>query len=367
MLHGVKVIEVEGIGPGPFAGMMLADLGAEVIKVQRPGGPVSPGVPERAILDRGKRSIVLDLKAAADRDVFLSLCETADALIEGFRPGVMERLGIGPAEVQARAPAIVYGRMTGWGQTGPMAARAGHDMNYIGMAGALWHSSLPDADVPMATPTLIGDIGGGAMYLVTGILAGLIGARASGQGSVVDAAIYDGAANMMNLLMTIKQSGGFRSARGQSLLDGPHWCRTYACADGGIMSVQALEPKFYEIFLDRLDLSQDIEFSEQFDRSRWRHLSGRLERVFATQPRLYWEAVFAGTDACCAPVLTPEESLAHPINAERQVWHDVDGTLQAAPAPRFDGQPPWRPRPSPERGADTDAILAEIAARQSND
>lgn len=363
MLQGIRVIEVEGIGPGPFAGMMLADLGAEVIKVQRPGGPVSPGVPEQAILDRGKRSIVLDLKAEADREVFLKLAETADALIEGFRPGVMERLGLGPAEVHARRPGLIYGRMTGWGQDGPMAARAGHDMNYIGLAGALWHSSLPGAGEPMATPTLIGDVGGGAMYLLTGLLAALIRARATGQGAVVDAAIYDGAANMMNLLMTVQQAGGFTSERGQSLLDGPHWCRTYACADGGIMSVQALEPKFYAIFLDRLGLGEDADFAAQFDKAKWPDLAGRLEALFAGHPRAHWEAIFDGADACCAPVLTPEESMAHPVNAARQVWHQVDGALQAAPAPRFDGAGPWQPRPAPARGADTDAILKELAAQ----
>lgn len=361
MLSGIRVIEVEGIGPGPFAGMMLADLGADVIKVQRPGGPVSPGVPERAILDRGKRSIVLDLKAEADRETFLCLTDTADALIEGFRPGVMERLGLGPQVVRGRNARLVYGRMTGWGQDGPMADRAGHDMNYIGMAGALWHSGLPGAEVPMATPTLIGDIGGGAMYLVTGLLAGIIGARASGQGTVVDAAIYDGAANMMNLLMSLRQAGGFASARGQSLLDGPHWCRTYACADGGVMSVQALEPKFYAIFLERLGLSEDAAFAAQFEQAAWPDLADRLAAIFARHPRAHWEAVFDGTDACCAPVLTPEESLAHPINRQRGVWHEVDGALQAAPAPRFEGQGPWTPRPAPARGADTEAILADLA------
>ena len=359
MLKGVRIVEVEGIGPGPFAGMMLADLGAEVIKVQRPGGAVSPGVPEQAILDRGKRSILLDLKAEEGRATFLRLVATADGLIEGFRAGVMERLGIGPAECHAVRPALVYGRMTGWGQEGPFAKMAGHDMNYIGMAGALWHSSLP-GQLPMATPTLIGDIGGGAMYLTVGLLAGLMNARATGQGTVVDAAIFDGAANMMNLLMTLAQSGGFSSTRGESLLDGPHWCRTYACADGGIMSVQALEPKFYAIFLGLMGLEDDPDFARQFDRALWPRLADRLTEIFAGSPRAHWEELFAGTDACCAPVLTPEESAAHALSRARKVWHGDGDTLQAAPAPRFSGQPDWTPPPIPAPGQDTEAILREL-------
>lgn len=361
MLKGIRIVEVEGIGPGPFAGMLLADLGAEVIKVQRPDGPASPGVPERSILDRGKRSIALDLKSAEDVAVFKRLVARADGLIEGFRPGVMERLGLGPEICLALAPALVYGRVTGWGQSGPFAALAGHDMNYIGLAGALWHSGLP-GQPPMATPTLIGDIGGGAMYLTVGLLAGLLNARATGRGTVVDAAIYDGAAHMMNLLMSLSQSGGFRSERGQSLLDGPHWCRTYACADGGFMSVQSLEPKFYKIFLQKLDLEEDPEFAEQFDARRWPALSVRLEELFATRPRAEWEAIFAGSDACCAPVLTPEESLEHPVNRARGAWHSARGALQAAPAPRFSDQPAWVPPPAPARGEHTEEILAELEA-----
>ena len=359
MLGGLRIVEVEGIGPGPFAGMMLADMGAEVIKVQRPGGPVSPGVPERAVIDRGKRSIVLDLKDPDGRQTFLDLTKNAHALIEGFRAGVMERLGLGPEDCHAVNPALVYGRMTGWGQDGPLAHVAGHDMNYIGLAGALWHASLP-GQPPLTTPTLVGDIGGGAMYLTVGLLAGLLNARATGQGTVVDAAIYDGTANMMNLLMTVAQSGGFTSQRGQSLLDGPHWCRTYRTRDGGFMSVQCLEPKFYAVFLQKLGLDGDAEFAQQFDQTFWPVLSKRLETVFGAKDRAHWTALFEGSDACVAPVLTPEEALQHPINKARGVWHRVDGALQAAPAPRFGAADPWEPRAAPERGADTTAILAEL-------
>lgn len=359
MLAGLRVIEIEGIGPGPFAGMMLADLGAEVIKVQRADGPVSPGVPDRAVLDRGKRSIALDLKSDLGRRAVLRLTENAEVLIEGFRPGVMERLGLGPEPCHQVNPALVYGRMTGWGQSGPMAERAGHDMNYIGMAGALWHGGLP-GQPPMAPPTLVGDIGGGAMYLVTGVLAGVLRARGGGGGCVVDAAIYDGAASMMNLLMTLAQAGGFQETRGHSLLDGPHWCRTYRCADGGFMSVQCLEPKFYGEFLHRMGLDADPDFAAQFAPRNWPALAERLAEIFASRPRAEWESVFEGSDACCTPVLTPQEAEAHPMNAARQVWTRADGALQATPAPRFDGKPASQIRPAPVRGQDTDAILAEI-------
>ncbi len=359
MLQGIRIVEVEGIGPAPFAGMMLADLGADVIKVDRAGGNPTPGMPEAPILDRGKRSIALDLKAEGDRAVFLKLIGTADGLIEGFRPGVMERLGLGPADCRAVRPALVYGRMTGWGQAGPLAERAGHDMNYIGLSGALWYGSAPGA-TPMAPPTLVGDIGGGALYLVVGMLAGLIRARATGQGTVVDAAIFDGSANMMNLLMTLGQAGGLSMRRGESLLDGPHWSRTYRCACGGFVSVQCLEPKFYAIFLERLDLGSDADFAKQFDAARWPVLTARLEALFATRDRDAWAALFEGADACVAPVLTPAESLVHPMNTARRVWHEGNGPLQAAPAPRFAGAGDWTPPPRPARGQHSAEIRAEL-------
>ena len=364
MLKGIRVIEIEGIGPGPFAGMLLADMGAEVIKVQRPGGPVSPGVPDRAVIDRGKRSILLDLKEGGDRATCLDLIATADALIEGFRPGVMERLGLGPEICHGVNEALIYGRMTGWGQTGPMADRAGHDMNYIGLAGALWHAS-PPGQHPMVPPTLIGDIGGGALYLAMGLLAGILSARETGQGTVIDAAIYDGAANMMNLLMTLGQSGGFTSERGQGLLDGPHWSRSYRTSDDKFMSVQSLEPKFYAIFLERLGLQDDPDFADQFNKEKWPRLGGRLEQLFASETQAHWRAVFDGSDACCAPVLTPEEAMSHPINQARGVWQKIDGVLQAAPAPRFGGASDWVPSQAPERGADGEEIMRELARRKA--
>lgn len=363
MLQGLRIIEVEGLGPGPFAAMLLADLGADVIVVHRKGGAVTPGMPEKAILDRGKRSIALDLKDSGDIMTFKALAATADGLIEGFRPGVMEKLGIGPSDCFAVNPALVFGRMTGWGQDGPLAATAGHDLNYIALSGAGWFAGEAGAQ-PMTPPTLVGDIGGGAMYLVVGLLAGIMNARETGRGTVVDAAIYDGSAHMMNLLMTLRQSGNFDSPRGQNLLDGPHWSRTYACKDGGFLSVQCLEPKFYQKFLQVLGLSTEAEFAHQFDRKLWPILTARLAGIFAERTRDDWAALFYGTDACVAPVLSPDQALSHPMNAAREVWTEVDGVLQAAAAPRFSGGPHWRPRPSPDRGAHTQEILSELSAAQ---
>lgn len=357
MLNGVRIIEIEGIGPAPFSAMHLADLGADVIVVHRKGGNPTPGMPTAPIIDRGKRSITLDLKDVDDVATLKALLGTADGLIEGFRPGVMEKLGLGPDICHAINPALVYGRMTGWGQTGPMSAMAGHDMNYIGLSGALWYASLP-GQPPVAPPTLVGDIGGGALYLTVGMLAGILNARQTGKGTVVDAAIVDGSAHMMNLLMALRQSGAQNSDRGASLLDGPHWSRSYASADGGFISVQCLETKFYVIFLRLLGLENDPDFARQFDPDSWPQAIRRLTDLFATHPRDYWAQIFAGTDACAAPVLSPDEALAHPLSIARGIWSE-GGPLQASPAPRFDNQT-VQPRKPPARGAHTDEILAEL-------
>ena len=363
MLNGIRIIEVEGLGPGPFAAMHLADLGADVIVVHRKGGNPTPGIPDRSVLDRGKRSIALDLKAPDDIETFKALIATADGLIEGFRPGVMEKLGIGPADCQAINPALVYGRMTGWGQDGPLSRVAGHDLNYISLSGALWPAALP-GDAPVTPPTMVGDIGGGALYLVVGMLAGVLNARATGTGTVVDAAIYDGSAHMMNLLMTLRQSDPGWATRGNSLLDGSHWSRSYRCSDGGWISVQCLEPKFYALFLDKLGLGDDPDFARQFDKSLWPRAAERLAAIFAAHPRDHWAAIFVGTDVCVAPVLSPDEARAHPMNDARQVWSEVDGALQAAPAPRFDGKA-IAPRSAPARGAHDVEIRAELAAHKT--
>ncbi|MCL6282800.1 CoA transferase [Ruegeria sp. 2012CJ41-6] len=360
MLDGIRIVEFEGLGPAPFAAMTLADLGADVIVIHRKGGPPNPGQPDRSLLDRGKRSIELDLKDPDDRETALRIVAGSDALIEGFRQGVMEKLGLGPEACHARKPSLVYGRMTGWGQDGPLASVAGHDLNYIGLSGALWYGSAPE-EAPLTPATLVGDIGGGAMYLVAGLLAGLLKARVSGSGTVVDAAIYDGSAHMMNLLMSLRQSGNLSEIRGESLLDGPHWSRTYRCSDGGYISVQCLEPKFYRLFLDHLGLAEDAEFARQFDRTLWPRLTRRLSAIFGQKTRAHWADLFAGSDACVAPVLSPEEAMSHPANQHRRTWQEAEGALQAAPAPRFDGQLA-HPKPAPQRGEHSDEIRAEFSA-----
>ncbi|QKD02499.1 CaiB/BaiF CoA transferase family protein [Mesorhizobium loti] len=358
MLKGTRIIEIEALGPAPFAGMLLADLGADVIVVHRKQAPV-PGLPERSLLDRGKRSIALDLRDAGDVALLMRLIATADGLIEGFRPGVMERLGLGPDACHAANPRLVYGRMTGWGQNGPLAHTAGHDMNYTGVSGALWYASLP-GEPPMAPPTLVGDIGGGALYLVIGMLAASMNARANGQGTVVDAAIVDGSAHMMNLLMALGQIGGLAAERGTSLLDGPHWCRVYRTSDGGFISVQCIEPKFYALFLDRLGLAADPQFADQFDRDLWPELGNRLAAIFAAKPRDEWTSLFEGSDACVSPVLNPWQAAQHPHMAARGSWLTADGTLQAAAAPRFSGRTTWTPAKSPARGEHDAEIRAGL-------
>lgn len=360
MLSGLKIVEFEGLGPAPFAAMMLADLGATVTVIQRPG-PANPTMGAHNMLDRGKRAITLDLKTPTDRDVARALVNDADALIEGLRPGVMERLGLGPETFAKTNPKLVYGRMTGWGQTGPRAHLAGHDYNYIATAGALYYASTP-GDAPLTPPTIVGDIGGGALYLVAGILSGIINAKSTGKGAIVDAAITDGAAHMMALFMAMAGGGNLSETRGQSLLDAPPWGRTYACADGRYVSVQCLEPQFYALFLDRLDLSGDPLFADQYDRTRWPDQTARLTALFAEHPVAHWAALFENSDACVAPVLTPWEAAKDPHIAARDIWHETQGTLQPAPAPRFDGQA-QDPNPTPKRGQHTDEILEELRHR----
>jgi len=360
MLTGIRVIEIEGLGPGPFAAMMLADLGAEVICIHRPGpAPEITGDP--SLLDRGKKSIILDLKDPDDLTTARALISTADALIEGFRPGVMERLGLGPEICHADNPKLIYGRMTGWGQDGPRAHTAGHDYNYIATSGALWYASEPGSP-PMTPATMMGDIGGGALYLVAGILAGLLRAGRTGKGIVVDAAIVDGSAHMMALLMAMRPNGNLNETRGKSLLDGPHWSRSYACSDGRHISVQCLEPKFYAAFLHLLELTNDADFSDQFDVNQWPAQTTRLAAIFAQKPACHWGALFAGSDACVAPVLSPQEAANEPHMRARGVWHEAHGTLQPAPAPRFAGHTSKIPAP-PKRGRENSAIYAELKHR----
>jgi alpha-methylacyl-CoA racemase len=359
VLSGLRVVEIAGLGPAPFCGMLLADMGADVVLVERAAGQGDPlSLGKSAIVNRGKRSLALDLKNPEAVDAVLRLVDGADALIEGMRPGVMERLGLGPDACLARNPRLVYGRMTGWGQHGPLAQAAGHDINYIALSGALWFSGAP-GEPPMAPPTLVGDLGGGALYLAMGVLAALLSARQTGTGQVIDAAIVDGSANLMNLLLSVHAAGQQPFERGRGLLDGPHWYGSYACADGAFVSVGALEPRFNALLFAKLGLADDADFRNAYDARRWPCLRERLAALFATQPRAHWVALLEGSDACFAPVLTPAEALVHPHLAARAVYATRDGVLQAAPAPRFSATPSGEPGAVPALGQQGVQVLRE--------
>ncbi|CAD5109394.1 CaiB/BaiF CoA transferase family protein [Zestomonas carbonaria] len=362
MLSGIKIVEICGIGPGPFCAMHLADLGAEVIAVERAESISITGESNAATnpMNRGKRSVVADLKSAEGREAILKLLEGADALIEGMRPGVMERLGLGPDACHARNPRLVYGRMTGWGQRGPLAHAAGHDNNYIALSGALHHSGTA-GEAPSAPITLIGDIGGGALYLAVGILAGILNARATGKGTVVDAAIVDGSAHMMQLMQTLGRLGLIQEERGKSVHDGSHFYATYRCADDHYVTLGSMEPQFYALLLGKLGLENDPSFARQWDVRHWPELRARLAEIFVTRTRDQWCELFEGTDVCFAPVLSAREAAQHPHLVERGVYFQRDGLLQAAPAPRFDGRV-VTPGAIPVRGSDTEAVMAALVS-----
>jgi crotonobetainyl-CoA:carnitine CoA-transferase CaiB-like acyl-CoA transferase len=311
-------------------------MGAEVILVERVGGGTL-NLGRKAIYNRGKKSIRVDLKAPRAAELMLRLVAGCDALIEGMRPGVMERLGLGPEACLARQPKLVYGRMTGWGQDGPWAHCAGHDINYIALSGALSVSGQA-GETPVAPPTLVGDLGGGALYLALGILAALLQARAGGGGQVVDAAIVDGSANLMNLLLAFT-AGGMPMERGKGWVDGPYWYGSYRCADGRYLAIGPIEPQFHAEFLRRLGLEGDTRFRQSLDAATWPAAQARLAEVFARESQSHWCALFDGSDACVAPVLTPDEAARHPHLAARKVYQSPGGVLQAAPAPRFSGFP----------------------------
>ena len=356
VLSGMRVVEFEGLGPGPFCGMLLADLGADVILIERAGGA---DMGQAAIFKRGKRSIALDLKDDTSLNIAIDIAASADALIEGLRPGVMERLGLGPDVIRARNKKIVYGRLTGWGQTGPLAQTAGHDINYVSLSGAAWYGSAA-GDAPTPPPTMVGDVGGGALYLAIGILAGVLKARETGEGSIIDAAIVDGSAHMMNLLYSLRATGGLPDARGASMLDGAHFYALYECADGKWISIGALEPKFYAELLDKLDLAGDADFAAQNDISKWPELKARMASLFKSKPRDHWVALLHGTDVCFAPTLSPSEAMEDEHMKARNILRTVGGVMQAASAPRFDGEEPADPRPTPASGQHTEEILSEI-------
>jgi len=355
----VRVIEVEGIGPAPFAGMLLADLGADVIVVQRPVEANNNVTSQNPILDRGKRSIVLNLKDAEDHALFKKLVDSADALIEGFRPGVMEKLGLGPDTCMVSNKRLVYGRMTGWGQSGLMSKNAGHDLNYAGLSGAAWYSS-GEGGAPFIPPTLIGDIGGGALYLVIGVLSGILNANKTGKGTVVDAAIIDGSAHMMNLLMSLLQNKSMPTNMGDALLKGAHFSRCYRTRDNAYVSVQCLEPAFYTEFLQKLELNDHAEFQAQYDQSAWTDLSARLDKVFASKTQDEWMNLFADSDACVAPVFSPQQAHQHPSTQDRSNWIEQDGVLQAAVAPRFSTGATSEITSSPLRDEHRDEIIKEL-------
>ncbi len=336
-LTGVRVVELAGIGPGPFAAMLLADLGADVVRVDRPDGPGLGIDPARDVTNRNKRSVIVDLKAPDGPARVLDLAERADVLIEGYRPGVAERLGVGPADCHARNPRLVYGRMTGWGQQGPLADRAGHDIAYIALTGTL--GMIGDPDRPPAVPAnLLGDYAGGSLYLVVGVLAALHHARAGGTGQVVDAAVVDGTAHLSAMIHGMLAAGAWQDRRGVNLLDGgcPYY-GTYATADGRHMAVGALEPRFYTEFLRLLGL--DDLAGAHSDVTRWPELRERVAARFKARTRDEWTAVFEGTDACVAPVLSLGEAPHHPHLAARGTFTDHGGLTQPAPAPRFSATP----------------------------
>ncbi|WP_153812482.1 CaiB/BaiF CoA-transferase family protein [Streptomyces sp. SUK 48] len=356
-LGGVRVVELAGIGPGPFAAMLLADLGADVVRVDRPGGPGLGVDPAHDITNRNKRSIVVDLKSPDGAARVLDLAERADILVEGYRPGVAERLGVGPADCHARNPRLVYGRMTGWGQDGPLAERAGHDVSYIAVTGALGMIGRP-GEPPAVPANLLGDYAGGSLYLVVGVLAALHHARATGTGQVVDAAIVDGTAHLSAMIHAMLSAGAWQDRRGANLLDGgcPYY-GTYETADGGYMAVGALEEKFSAEFLRLLGLDglQDA----RTDLTRWPELRAAVAARFRDRTREEWTARFADSDACVAPVLSLREAPHHPHLAARSTFTDHGGITQPAPAPRFSATPTAVRTGPALPGADTETVARD--------
>ncbi|MEU4824564.1 CaiB/BaiF CoA transferase family protein [Actinomadura citrea] len=359
-LSGVRVIELAGIGPGPFAAMLLADLGADVIRVDRASavrdGETAGGTD---FTNRGKRSIAIDLKSERGKEVVLRLVEKSDVLLEGFRPGVTERLGIGPDDCLARNPRLVYGRMTGWGQQGPLAHTAGHDVGYIAITGAL-HAIGRAGGPPQVPMNLLGDFAGGSMYLVTGVLAALLETRANGRGQVVDAAIVDGTAHLSTFIHGFLAGGIWEDRRGVNMLDtGAPWYDVYETSDGRHMAVGAIEPQFYAEFLRRLGLDGE-DLPAQYDRDRWPAMRERFAAAFRTRTRDEWTEVFVPSDACVAPVLSMTEAAEHPFNTSREVFPDLAGHRQPAPAPRFSRTPAETDGVPVLPGGQTRAVLEDL-------
>ncbi len=364
-LEGLKVVEMVGIGPAPFCAMLLADMGADVLRIARPR-PVKPGdasnvLPDDSRFDitaRGRRSLALDLKDPDGIDCALRLIDRADALIEGFRPGTMERLGLGPDVCLERNPKLVYGRMTGWGQSGPLAHAAGHDINYIAISGAL-HAIGPSGAKPVVPLNYIGDFGGGAMLLAFGVLAALLESERSGKGQVVDAAMTDGAALLSSMMYGWSASGWWNTTRGDNMLDGgAPFYDSYRCADRKHIAIGAIEPQFYATLRERCGLT-DSDFDAQMDKARWPRLKEKLTALFLTRTRDQWCALLEGSDACFAPVLDWNEAPLHAHNRARETFVEIDGVVQPAPAPRFSRTPPARPASALSSAVDAKTILAD--------
>jgi len=359
-LNGIRILEIAGIGPGPFAAMMLSDMGAEVLRVDRAasvrdGGAEGVG---KDLLNRGRRSIGLDLKHPEGRDALLRMVERADALLEGFRPGVMERLGVGPDTCLERNPRLVYGRMTGWGQEGPLAHAAGHDINYIALAGAL-HAIGRQGQKPTPPLNLVGDFGGGGMLLAFGVVCALVERGQSGRGQVVDAAMVDGTAALMTMIFTMQAVGAWNPERGSNLLDtGAHFYDTFETSDGKYVSIGSIEPQFYAELLEKTGLS-DAGLPAQMDREQWPAMKEQFAEVFRSRSRDEWCEIMEGSDVCFAPVLSLAEVPEHPHVQARNTFVEVAGVAQPAPAPRFDRTPPEISRPPAHPGQHTDEALAD--------
>jgi alpha-methylacyl-CoA racemase len=360
-LNGVKVIEVGGIGPGPFCGMMLSDMGAQIVRVERKG-QFALTEPKFDLLLRNRRSIEMDLRKQEGVAALLRMVEQVDSLQEGFRPGVMEKLGIGPEVCLQRNPRIVFGRMTGWGQVGPLANAAGHDINYISLSGAL-HTIGRKGERPVPPLNLVGDFGGGGMLLAFGMACALFEARRSGKGQVVDAAMIDGSAVLMAMMYGFRASGFWADERGANMLDGAaHFYDTYETADGKYVSVGSIEPQFYALLLKHTGID-DPDFRNQLDPTKWSACKERLTEIFKTKTRDEWCGIMEGTDVCFAPVLSLDEAKDHPQNRARNTFIEVEGVMQPAPAPRFSRTKPDTPKPPPNIGEHTEAVLEDFGFR----
>jgi alpha-methylacyl-CoA racemase len=357
-LKGIKIIEVGGIGPGPFCGMMLSDMGADIVRVERKGG-LSLSDPKYDLLTRNRKSISINLRTPQGVHTLLRMLEQVDALQEGFRPGVMEKLGIGPDICLKRNPRLVYGRMTGWGQEGPLAHAAGHDINYIALSGAL-HTIGRKNQKPVPPLNLVGDFGGGGMLLAFGMVCALYEARRSGKGQVVDAAMTDGSATLMTMIHGLKAAGIWTETPGTNLLDtGAHFYDTYETADEKFIAIGAIEPQFYALLLKLAEID-DPDFQNQLDNSQWPQLKEKLALVFKTKTREQWCEIMEGSDICFAPVLSMTEAPHHPHNKQRKTFIDNNGVIQPAPAPRFSRTVPEIKNPPPSPGQDTESVLSEF-------